>query len=111
MAANTEFPIPWIKDFDDTNNFSNNKFIVPSTGVYSFSISLLFSNSSDNLDLNIYNSSTKIKYYQELGTKSFSTSFLIKLNAGDIIEIKVANRSLSSANNINQAVFSGYRVH
>lgn len=111
MAASSEFSIPWTKDFDDSNNFSNNKFVIPSSGVYSFSISLLFSNSSDNLDLNIYNLTTKIKTFQELGTKSFSTSFLLKLNIGDIIEIKVANRSLSSAYNINQAVFTGYRVH
>ena len=111
MAANSEFSIPWTKDFDDTNNFLNNVFVVPSSGVYLFDITLLFSNSSDNLDLNIYNSASKIKSYQEIGTKSFSTSVLLKLNAGDKIEIKIANRSSSSAYNINQAVFSGYRVH
>ncbi len=111
MAANSEFSIPWVKDFDDSNNFSNNKFVVPCSGVYSFSITLLFSNASDNIDLNIYNSVSKIKSFQELGAKPFSTSFLLKLIIGDILEIKVANRSLSSAYNINQAVFSGYRVH
>lgn len=111
MAANTELSIPWTKEFDDTNNFTNNQFIVPSSGVYYFSITIIFSTSSDNIDLNIYKSGSKIRSFQEIGTKSFNASLNLKLVAGDIIEIKAANRSGSSAYNINQAIFAGYRLH
>ncbi len=111
LAANNEFPIPWEKDFDDISNFSNNKFVTPISGTYSFSITTLFNNQSDNIDVNIYKSGNKFKSFQEIGTKTFSTTLLLKLNVGDIIEIKIMNRSLSSAYNINHAVFAGFLLH
>jgi hypothetical protein len=111
IPANNEFLIPWIKDLDDHNDIINFKFKVPSSGVYIISLSFIFTNGSDNLDINIYNGDIKIKSFSSISSQSFSTSFLLKLNIDDLIGIKIGNRSLVSTYNLSLATFSGYRVH
>jgi antitoxin component of MazEF toxin-antitoxin module len=105
----TESQIAWNKEFDDGNLIQSNALVSTSnSAVYSISLSLILS-SSNNVKIKFYVGTNEYKSFDSF-SNSLSTSFLIKLNQGDSVSIKIQNNS-SFAVNLVYAVFSGYRVH
>lgn len=109
IQGGQEFLIPWNKEFDDGNLIQNNALVSASNNaVYSLTVNIALS-SSTTTNLNIYKGTTLFRSFT-LYEKSFITSFLIKLNQGESISIKIQNGD-TYATNLRYSYFSGYRVH
>ena len=109
IPGGQEFLIPWNKEFDDGNLIQNNALVSTyNNAVYSLTVNIALS-SPTNIKLIIDKGSTSYRSFT-LYEKSFNTSFLIKLNQGERISIKIKNDDIF-ATNLMISYFSGYRVH
>ena len=108
ISGLAESLIAWNKEFDDGNLIQSNALTSTVDGaVYSISLNLALT--STNAKVKFYKGSAEYKSFDAYNN-AMSFSFLVKLNQGETISVKIQNTS-SFAINLAYAIFSGYRVH
>jgi hypothetical protein len=96
------------EDCDNTNSFSSTTFTVPSKGDYSLSMDLALQGSI--YDITLLKNSTTLKLLTSFMNTTLSVSYILNLNAGDVISLKIKNNGGSGANLI-YGTLSGQRLH
>jgi hypothetical protein len=105
----TENLITWTEDFDDGFCLDNSLFTANAQGVYNFSFNLILT-ATGNLSIKVYKNSTTLVRSLNPGSTALSHTMLLKLNAGETIQIKILNNTTFPVYLLS-GYFSGYRVH
>ena len=101
--------IAWNKEFDDGSLIQSNALVSTTDGaIYSISLNLGLTTPT-GVKIKFYKGVTEYRSFDAC-TNVMSFSFLVKLNKGESISVKIQNTGSFAINLIN-GYFSGYRIH